>query len=104
VAAHSASTMGLGYKIAALWGGQAGSLLLWLFMLMVYATAAVLVTRRTHAAFMPWVCASLLGSAVFYLVLLNFLSNPFERLAPNEVISDGAGMNPLLQHPVMMIH
>jgi cytochrome c-type biogenesis protein CcmF len=104
VAAHSASTMPLGYRLAALWGGQAGSLLLWLFMLSLYATSAVLVTRRAHARLMPWVCASLLGNAAFYLVLLNFLSNPFERLAPNEVMSDGAGMNPLLQHPVMLSH
>jgi len=104
VAANSARSMPLGYRLAALWGGQSGSLLLWLFMLCVYATSAVLLTRRTHARFMPWVCAVLLGNAAFYLVLLNFLSNPFARLAPSDVLSDGTGLNPLLQHPVMMSH
>ena len=33
VAAHSARSMTLPYRLAALWGGQAGSLLLWLFIL-----------------------------------------------------------------------
>jgi cytochrome c-type biogenesis protein CcmF len=41
VSAHSARSMALHYRLAALWGGQAGSLLLWLFMLMAYSTAAV---------------------------------------------------------------
>jgi hypothetical protein len=59
VAAHSASTMPLGYRLAALWGGQAGSLLLWLWMLSLYGTAAVLVTRRAHRALMPWVARAL---------------------------------------------
>lgn len=104
VAGHSASTMPLGYRLAALWGGQAGSLLLWLLMLGAYSTSAVLVARRAHPRLVPWVAASLLGNAVFYLVLLNFLSNPFEKVAPNEVLSDGTGMNPLLQHPAMLSH
>jgi cytochrome c-type biogenesis protein CcmF len=104
VAAHSASTMSLPFRLAALWGGQSGSLLLWLWMLLLYASAAVLVTRSAHRPLMPWVCATLLGNAAFYLVLVNFFSNPFTRLAPAEVLSDGTGLNPLLQHPVMMIH
>jgi cytochrome c-type biogenesis protein CcmF len=104
VAAHSASSMSLPYRLAALWGGQAGSLLLWLFMLLVYSSTAVLLAGPAHRALMPWVSAALLGNAAFYLVLINFFSNPFTRLAPGEVLSDGTGLNPLLQHPVMMIH
>ncbi len=37
VAQHSARSMALGYRLAALWGGQAGSLLLWAWMLTAYA-------------------------------------------------------------------
>ena len=37
--------MALPYRLAALWGGQAGSLLLWLWMLLAYA-ACLLVTQR----------------------------------------------------------
>ena len=69
------------YRLAALWGGQAGSLLLWLWMLCGYAAAAVWLTRGTHRSLMPWVCAALLGNAVFFLVLLNFVHEPV-REAP----------------------
>ena len=96
--------MTLPYRLASLWGGQEGSLLLWLWMVVAYAAAAVVVHRRTSRSLMPWVAASLLGNAAFFLVLLNFVTLPFTRLAPGEVLSDGAGLNPLLQHPAMMIH
>ena len=38
---------------AALWGGQAGSLLLWLWMLSAYGAAALLAARRTSARLVP---------------------------------------------------
>jgi cytochrome c-type biogenesis protein CcmF len=104
VASHSARSMPLPFRLAALWGGQAGSLLLWLWMLSAYGAAALAFSRRTSARLVPWVCAMLLANAAFFLVLLNFVTNPFERMAPAEVLSDGNGLNPLLQHPVMMIH
>ena len=104
VASHSARSMALQFRLAALWGGQAGSLLLWLWMLTAYGAAAVGASRRTSARLVPWVCTMLLANAAFFLVLLNFVTNPFERLAPGDVLSDGNGLNPLLQHPVMMIH
>ena len=48
VAAHSARSMAMPYRLAALWGGQAGSLLLWLFMLCAYASACVLANRTRN--------------------------------------------------------
>ena len=104
VAAHSARSMALPYRLAALWGGQAGSLLLWLFILSAYATACVAFQRRQNRTLMPWVVVVLLANACFFLVLLCFVTDPFERLPHAAVLSDGAGLNPLLQHPVMMIH
>ena len=103
VAAHAARSMALPYRIAAVWGGQAGSLLLWAWMLAAYSTAAVLVSRRL-TTLLPWVCAVLLGNGAFFLVLLDFVTNPFDKLPAGQVLSDGQGLNPLLQHPVMMIH
>ena len=104
VAAHSARTMTLPYRLAALWGGQAGSLLLWLWILVVYAGTAVGVNRNSNRSLMPWVVAMLLANATFFLVLTNFVTNPFERLPHTEVFSDGNGLNPLLQHPMMTSH
>jgi cytochrome c-type biogenesis protein CcmF len=103
VANHAARSMALPYRIAALWGGQAGSLLLWLWMLTAYAAAAVAVQRRSRRL-LPWVCAVLSANSLFFLVLLNFVTSPFDPLPPDRVLSDGAGLNPLLQHPAMMIH
>ncbi|MCH2171696.1 cytochrome c biogenesis protein CcsA [Myxococcota bacterium] len=104
VAQHSARSMSLAYRLAALWGGQAGSLLLWLFVLCLYSAVCVWTQRDRNRSLMPWVVAILLANSVFFLVLLCFVSDPFERLPAGHVLSDGNGLNPLLQHPVMMIH
>ncbi len=104
VAQHSARSMELHYRLGALWGGQAGSLLLWVFLLMAFGSAGVFANRRHHRRLIPWVAVMLLLNASFFLGLLEFLTNPFERLPHGEVLSDGQGLNPLLQHPVMMIH
>jgi cytochrome c-type biogenesis protein CcmF len=104
VANHVARSMSLPYRLAALWGGQAGSLMLWLFMLLLYGSAAVFINRNQHRRLMPWVTVTMLTNALFFLVLINFISNPFDKLPPEMVLSDGTGLNPLLQHPVMLIH
>ena len=104
VAKHSARSMEWRYRLGALWGGQAGSLLLWAFLLMAGGAVGVFTNRHSNRLLIPWVAVSLLVNATFFLVLLNFLTNPFDRLPPGEVLSDGQGLNPLLQHPVMMIH
>jgi len=106
VAQHSARSMTLPYRIAALWGGQGGSLLLWVWISLLYAAAAMFVLRDTLRRLLPWAAAVLLLNAAFFLALVNFVPNvnPFERLAPGDVLSDGNGLNPLLQHPLMLIH
>jgi cytochrome c-type biogenesis protein CcmF len=104
VAETSARAMPLPYRLAALWGGQDGSLLLWLWILTAYSTAAVVTQRHRNRVLMPWVAAILLGNQLFFLVLLNFFTNPFELFPPGQAPSDGAGLNPLLQHPLMTIH
>lgn len=104
VAQHSARSMELHYRLGALWGGQAGSLMLWAFLLAAFGSAGVRANRDAHPSLIPWVSVVLLANAGFFLFLLTFLTNPFERIAPGEILSDGQGLNPLLQHPVMMIH
>jgi len=104
VAGHSARSMELPYRLAALWGGQAGSLLLWLWMLSAYGAACVLLNRHQNRILMSWVSVVIHSNALFFLVLVNFISLPFELLPPGQVPSDGSGLNPLLHHPVMMIH
>ncbi|MBW2495604.1 MAG: hypothetical protein JRE43_12695 [Deltaproteobacteria bacterium] len=74
VASHSARSMPLHYRLAALWGGQAGSLLLWLWMLMAYSAASVWFNRAKNRTLMPWVITVLLANAIFFLVLVAFVT------------------------------
>jgi cytochrome c-type biogenesis protein CcmF len=104
VASHSARTMPLHYRLGALWGGQAGSLLLWAWMLTAYGALAVGFNRAQNRRLMPWVCVAMLANVAFFLFLVNFETPPFERVPHANRLSDGNGLNPLLQHPVMLIH
>ncbi len=104
VAAHSARAMSIETRLAALWGGQAGSLLLWGWMIAGYGAAAVLFNRKSNRNLMPWVVFCVLLNLAFFLSLSSFVSLPFERVLPTEVRSDGNGLNPLLQHPLMTVH
>jgi len=102
VASNSNSALPLPYRIAAVWGGHEGSLLLWTLMLSLWLVAVA----RFSGHLPPAVQARIL--AVMGLVALGFLlfmlatSNPFERLFP--VPADGRDLNPLLQDPGMVFH
>ena len=90
------------YTLAAVYGGQAGSLLLWAAGLGVFSAIAVWANRRRLEAIMPYTMATLMLVQIFFLIVLIFLSNPFERLpfAP----PDGQGLNSLLRDPGMLAH
>ncbi len=90
------------YTTSAFYGGQAGSLLVWATGLAVFSGLAVYVNRRWHQATMPYVVATLMTVQLFFLIILVFLTNPFERLLVPLV--DGQGLNPLLRDPGMLIH
>ena len=90
------------YKLASMWGGQAGSLLFWTLLLGLFSTATAVTFRVSQRPLMPYVNATLLATLLFFLVLLVFSANPFEQIgfAP----PDGRGLNPLLQNYWMVIH
>ena len=90
------------YKVTALWATQDGSLLLWATLLSLFSSAVLFLTRRTLRDIAPWATAVLGVVAAFFLLLMVGWENPFGTLAvaPQE----GAGLNPLLRHPAMMIH
>ena len=90
------------YKFAAIWGGQAGSLLFWTLLLSLFSTATALTFRTSQRMLMPYVNGTLLASLLFFLILLVFSANPFEQIGL--VPSDGRGLNPLLQNYWMVIH
>ncbi len=100
VADHISRELPLGYRLSAFWGGQEGSLLLWLIILLGYAALAVWLNRRTREL-MAWVVPVLSGVAAFFAFMLCFVSSPFGT-APAP--ADGAGMTPSLQNPYMLAH
>ncbi|HEX2045755.1 MAG TPA: cytochrome c-type biogenesis CcmF C-terminal domain-containing protein, partial [Gaiellaceae bacterium] len=101
VARGTSRELPLGYTLAAFWSGQAGSLLLWLLVLTGAASAAVALNRGLVRDVLPWTVPILGAVAVFFGLLLVFVASPF---ATQAAPADGAGMNPSLQNPYMMIH
>jgi cytochrome c-type biogenesis protein CcmF len=107
VAEHSNRSMPTLYKFAAWWGGQEGSLLFWSWLLSGYAMVVAFTNRRKHRDMMPYVVAVLATVQAFFLLLNNFIANPFQMLATDKLIvavPDGNGLSPLLQYPAMAIH
>ncbi|HXA53221.1 MAG TPA: cytochrome c biogenesis protein CcsA, partial [Candidatus Acidoferrum sp.] len=107
VAEHSNKTMPLLYKFAAWWGGQEGSLLLWSWLLATYTMVVAAGNRNRLRDMMPWTMAVLTTIQTFFLLLNNFIANPFQMLATDGLIvnvGDGNGLSPLLQYPAMAIH
>jgi cytochrome c-type biogenesis protein CcmF len=102
VASHSSTTTPAFYRATAVWSSQEGSLLLWLLSLSVFSALVLWRAHRRAREIAPYATAVLLGLAAFFAAMLVFLESPFTRLSPAPV--EGAGLNPLLRHPSMMIH
>ncbi len=121
VAAVTSNSMPFYLKVTALWGGQAGSLIFWSWLMSGFASAVTLRKWDRDREFLPWVVVVALVTLGFFLSLSIFVENPFTRLwispTGNVVESmlqpagsmlftqaDGRGLNPLLRHPGMIIH
>ena len=103
VARYSDRSMSTGYLITALWGGQDGSLLWWLFLLSANTAACIAWMRGRYRELQPYVIATLMTIIMFFVIIMGFSANPFsESLAGARV--DGEGLNPLLQNFYMIIH
>src|SRR6266511_3136505 len=101
VAQHTSTGLPTGYSMSAFWGGQEGSLLLWLLVLTAYAGAAVLINRR-RAPDLVALSVPVLGVvSTFFAFMLVAVSSPF---ATQTAPAEGAGLTPSLQNPYMLAH
>ncbi|HVN53343.1 MAG TPA: heme lyase CcmF/NrfE family subunit [Anaerolineaceae bacterium] len=117
----TSNSMPLYLKVTALWGGQAGSLVFWCWLMSAFASAVTLRKWDRDIEFLPWVIVVAMVTLAFFLGLIIFVENPFARFwaGPNgeQIVSflqpagaalltppDGKGLNPLLRHPGMIIH
>jgi cytochrome c-type biogenesis protein CcmF len=102
VGSHSSTTTPTFYRAAAMWSSQEGSLLLWVWLLSLWSSLVLFLTRGWLREVAPYATAVLLGFAAFFAALVVFLANPFQLADPAPV--EGTGLQPLLRHPSMMIH
>ena len=102
VSQHSNSKLPDIYRIAGVWGGHEGSLLLWLMMLSSWMLAVSIFSRQLPDAMVSRVLGILGLIAVGFLLFMLITSNPFLRLS--EIPADGKDLNPLLQDPGLVFH
>src|SRR6476469_8737953 len=101
VAAHTNRTLPTRYALSAFWGGQEGSLLLWLLVLTGFGALAVALNRRLLRDLVAWVVPVIAGIGTFFAFVLVAVASPFDtQTAP----VDGAGLTPSLQNPYMVAH
>ena len=101
VARTTSEDLPTAYTISAFWGGQEGSLLLWLLVLTGFGAAAVRLNRGWARDLIVWVVPVFAAVAVFFAFLLVAVASPFVMQAAP---ADGAGMTPSLQNPYMLAH
>jgi cytochrome c-type biogenesis protein CcmF len=117
-------SMPLFYRITALWGSQAGSLLFWCWMMSAFSALAVALNWRTNYRLIPYVIVFQMALTAFFIGLTLFIENPFARwwfigeepikstfmpvggvIGDTQALaSDAQGLNPLLRHFGMAIH
>ncbi|MDE3070475.1 MAG: cytochrome c biogenesis protein CcsA, partial [Acidobacteriota bacterium] len=90
------------YRAAAIWASQEGSLLLWSWLLSLWSSLMLFISRRRLRAATPYAIAILLGLGAFFVSLMVFYANPFTTL--RVAAAEGVGLDPLLRFPTMMIH
>jgi cytochrome c-type biogenesis protein CcmF len=98
----SYTDMTLPYLISALWAGNAGSLLLWGWIISLSAVFVVLRKREQGRELVSYALIVIMAVQAFFLILLIFTQNPFHKL--DFVPVEGTGLNPLLENPGMIFH
>jgi cytochrome c-type biogenesis protein CcmF len=101
VAETTSRALPTAYTISAFWGGQEGSLLLWLLVLTGFGAAAVRLNRGWARDLVVWVVPIFAAVALFFSFLVVVVASPF---ATQAAPLDGAGMTPSLQNPYMLAH
>ena len=101
VARTTSEALPTAYTISAFWGGQEGSLLLWLLVLTGFGAAAVSLNRGWARDLIVWVVPVFAAVSTFFAFLVVAVASPF---ATQPAPPDGAGMTPSLQNPYMLAH
>jgi len=101
VAQTTSEALPTAYTISAFWGGQEGSLLLWLLVLTGFGAAAVRLNRGWAKDLVVWAVPVFAAVGVFFSFLVVRVASPF---ATQPAPIDGNGMTPSLQNAYMLAH
>ncbi len=102
VSQHSNSQLPIQFRVAAVWGGHEGSLLLWALTLTVWSAAVASFSKHLPDEMVARVLGVMGLISVGFLLFMLLTSNPFDRLLPAAM--DGKDLNPLLQDIGLVIH
>ncbi|AXD95254.1 heme lyase NrfEFG subunit NrfF [Salmonella enterica] len=102
VAQHSHSQLSWGLKLAAVWGGHEGSLLLWVLFLSGWSALFALCYRRDSDPLFPLTLSVLSMVTALLLLFVVVWSDPFARIFPPAI--EGRDLNPMLQHLGLILH
>ncbi|OSD67155.1 heme lyase [Salmonella enterica subsp. enterica serovar 6,7:-:1,5] len=102
VAQHSYSLLPWGLKLAAVWGGHEGSLLLWVLFLSGWSALFALCYRRDSDPLFPLTLSVLSMVTALLLLFVVVWSDPFARIFPPAI--EGRDLNPMLQHFGLILH
>ena len=102
VAQYTSTDMALPYLVSTLWAGNAGSLFFWGWIISLAAAAVVIIKQKQGQELVPYAALIVVTVQAFFLALLIFTQNPFNKLSFIPV--DGNGLNPLLENPGMIFH
>ncbi|MGB3717125.1 MAG: cytochrome c-type biogenesis CcmF C-terminal domain-containing protein, partial [Candidatus Promineifilaceae bacterium] len=109
-------------RLTALWGGQAGSILFWAWLMAGFVAVVMLRKWQRDRDLMPYFIAVAMLTTAFFIGISVLIINPFARLwhvpgaveiidsvfkpagAMAYVPQDGRGLNPLLRHFGMIGH
>ena len=97
------------YRLTSIWAGQAGSMLWWNFLMVLFSVVAISDVEKKEPRLLPHCIAILMASSFFFTALCNFSedSDPFQLITAGGSPlpqANGRGLNPLLQHWAMIIH
>ncbi len=102
VAQHSYSLLSWELKLAAVWGGHEGSLLLWVLLLSAWSALFAWHYRQQTDPLFPLTLAVLSLMLATLLLFVVLWSDPFVRIFPPAI--EGRDLNPMLQHPGLIFH
>lgn len=102
VAQHSYSLLPWGLKLAAVWGGHEGSLLLWVLLLSGWGALFAWRYRHETDTLFPLTLSMLSLITALLLLFVVVWSDPFVRIFPPAI--EGRDLNPMLQHLGLILH